>query len=204
MQIDYKRPYVCVGNNSIMYLDNLEIAGKLDALVYIFERLNNIRRFCGKSISVTAHSYTVYTLAKLTSCNRETQLYALLHDISEVVVNDIPSPIKDAIEAESKVNSVVNRVENKFVNEYLDLMEIDTKLINYVKVHELDTLAWYLECQYLLPDVNSNILNNPYNAHRSRLYSLYKSIIPDSLAGYLRLALIEDDELFAIFDMYTG
>lgn len=76
-------------------LDDPDVSWINDQL--IIHNLDKIYRMCGRGLGVDYHSAI---LAKLFSSEKDPsrrlalQWYALLHDTSEIITNDVPSPVK--------------------------------------------------------------------------------------------------------------
>lgn len=105
----------------------------------IAHSLSQICRFSGMSkkfYSVAQHSLRV--CESLKDCNKETQLYALLHDAAEAYISDVPRPLKENLEKYKEIeNNIFFNIIHTFGINADRYCNVDTWIIKRLDNHWL-------------------------------------------------------------------
>lgn len=104
MNIDYWQNHN--GEQKLITLDLLRLPPL--QLRWCVTRLSRTYRNVGTSqYSVLDHSFAVYNLSRTSCASFPARLYALLHDLSESLMGDIPGPLKTAVPKLHLIEDVV-------------------------------------------------------------------------------------------------
>ena len=118
------------------------------SIKFIAQRLSKIQRCSGTSpVSVLNHSLAVYSLTAAKSNNPAVLLCALLHDMTEAFIGDVPSRFKTE-DFKRNENELLFYLMARFVPN-LGLLEFaDAQAV----VKQFDKEAWELELLYQYSD----------------------------------------------------
>ena len=122
----------------------------------IADSLSKIPRFCGNTSgtwTVAAHSVVVSYF-----CKDEYKLHGLLHDAAEVVLSDIPTPVKNCIKKElsavcEEAAKVLEKLENRILNAIFKAfgLEFTPEAKKDVKKADLIVRDW--EAKFFMPPI---------------------------------------------------
>lgn len=121
-------------------------------LTDILASLPKLCRFtghCSDFYSVAQHSVFAFELAKYLGCSREHQLRALIHDFSEAYVNDLNSPVKNAIHQSYRnfEAALDNIISNKLLDKPFECPPV---------VKTIDRALYHAESIRLMPQGTEN------------------------------------------------
>ena len=114
--------------------------------------LAKINRFAGATIapySVAQHSVHVSKLVDRLGGSKRDQLIGLLHDAHEIVLGDLPSPVKWALNEEAG-KKIVSAFENRIQERILKGLGIKAPGARYDLVNQADLIALATEKRDLL------------------------------------------------------
>lgn len=114
----------------------------------ILRSLPKLCRFtghCDGFYSVAQHSVYAYRLAKYLGCQHEHAVRCLIHDFSEAYVNDLNSPVKNAIHQSYRdfEGALDNIVSLKLLNKPYELIPV---------VKTIDNALYHAESVQLMPE----------------------------------------------------
>lgn len=138
MNIDYWQNHN--GEQKLITLDLLKLPPL--QLRWCVTRLSQTYRNVGTSpYSVLDHSFAVYNLSRTSCASFPARLYALLHDLSESLIGDIPGPLKTAVPGMHLVEKAVQiqLLEQFWPTVFYDIAQLDA----WTKPH--DKAAYELE-----------------------------------------------------------
>lgn len=118
-------------------------------LEWLIKRLSLTFRNVGTSpYSVLDHSLTVCQLASEESA--AVQLYALLHDISEALIGDIPGPLKQHI---PQIGKLENKIQHQLITQLWPVKISRAKIKElHTQIKPMDIQAYELERQLKLSE----------------------------------------------------
>ncbi|GIW77905.1 MAG: hypothetical protein KatS3mg104_2968 [Phycisphaerae bacterium] len=109
--------------------------------------LSRIKRFHGASdsaLTVLEHSYFTYLLAKKSGETVGVQMSALIHDLGESVVGDVPYPVKNRF----SISSDLEKVELDFISDVCG-REIAECVVLHSQYKKYDARAADVELEYI-------------------------------------------------------
>lgn len=126
--------YVRIGNGNRFYLDNpFATRGvKVSDLLVPIAEISRYNFHLSSHYSVAEHCY-------LCSFRCSNPLYALLHDLSEAIIGDMPAPVKrfcpDYKKIETTIENWIYRVFGLDGNVPADLKKVDMRMLTTEQMH---------------------------------------------------------------------